>query len=327
MQIDFVIPWVDGSDPAWLQERSHFCDNHRTDESRYRDWGTLRYWFRAVETYAPWVNQIFFITWGHLPDWLKQKHPKLKIIKHNEYIPEEYLPTFNSNTIELNLHRIESLSEHFVYFNDDTYLNAPVSPEDFFQKGLPRNCAVLEPFMPTDPADSYSHILLNDMAFLNKHFNKYDVLTKDPTKWYHPIYGMYLLKNIYFTPGKLFSGLRNLHIPTSMQKSSFGKVWDLEPDLLHQTCLNHFRTERDVNQNIISYFDICSGNFSPRSAVFGKCYGIGQSNKQLFSDLKSGHHKLICINDHSYIMDFEQEKTAILKAFQEKLPRKSSYEL
>ena len=47
-------------------------------------------------------------------------------------MPEEYLPTFNSAAIELNLHRIEGLSENFVFFNDDMYLIQDVKPDDFF---------------------------------------------------------------------------------------------------------------------------------------------------------------------------------------------------
>ena len=72
MNIDFVIPWVDGSDPAWRKEKYKYMgiDEPDAGDERYRDMGLLKYWFRAVEAYAPWVNQIHFITWGHLPDWL-----------------------------------------------------------------------------------------------------------------------------------------------------------------------------------------------------------------------------------------------------------------
>lgn len=326
MQIDFVIPWVDGADPAWKDQYHKFCTASPADESRYRDWDLLRFWFRSVEFYAPWVNNIFFITWEHVPEWLNISHPKLKIITHKDYIPEEYLPTFNSNTIELNLHRICELSEHFVYFNDDTFLNAPTKPTDFFRDGSPCNCAVLEPFMPVDPFDAYPHILLNDMAFLNKHFSKYQVLKENIAKWYNPVYGKYMLKNIYYTPGKLFSGLRNLHIPTSMCKSTYQQVWYLEPELLHNTCRNRSRSSSDVNQNIMSYYDICSGNFFPRSAEFGCCYGIGRNNQMLLSDLRKGSHKLICVNDHPYVGDFETEKAALKTAFENKLPQKSTFE-
>lgn len=328
MHIDFVIPWVDNSDPVWRTQRdSCLSEQQIPDESRYRDWDTLRYWFRAVEKYAPWVNRIFFITCGHLPDWLNQSHPKLRIISHSDYIPQEYLPTFSANPIELNLHRIPDLTETFVYFNDDTFLNAPVSPEDFFIAGLPCNCAVMEPFLPVEPGDPYPHILLNDMAFINRHFHKQSVLKQNKSKWYHPVYGKYLLKNMYYTPGALFSGFRNLHIPSSMKKSTFNKVWSLEPELLHNACKNKFRSLEDVNQNIFTFYDLCCGNFSPRSAQFGKCYGIGISNEEMYTDLLIGKHKLICINDHPNIKAFEQEKANLITVFQQKLPQKSAFEL
>ena len=55
--IDFVIPWVDGSDPEWVDNYNRYA--HLEDKrynvagERYRDWGLLRFWFRAVEKYAP----------------------------------------------------------------------------------------------------------------------------------------------------------------------------------------------------------------------------------------------------------------------------------
>ena len=33
-------------------------------KERYRDWDLLRYWFRGVERFAPWVRRIHFVTWG-----------------------------------------------------------------------------------------------------------------------------------------------------------------------------------------------------------------------------------------------------------------------
>src|SRR6185312_8847543 len=46
-------------------------------------------------------------------------------------------PTFNSRVIEAAMWRIPGLSEHFIYANDDMFLNAPVSPENFFRDGKP----------------------------------------------------------------------------------------------------------------------------------------------------------------------------------------------
>ena len=54
MDIDFVIAWVDGADPAWQAERSRFAPPSADagGEHRYRDHGLLPCWFRAVETFA-----------------------------------------------------------------------------------------------------------------------------------------------------------------------------------------------------------------------------------------------------------------------------------
>ena len=122
--IDFVLIWVDDSDIEWQKSKARYKGEElkfNVNDVRYRDWGTLKYWFRAVEKYAPWVHKIHFVTCGHVPEWLNLNHPKLNFVKHEDYIPAEFLPTFSSHAIELNLHRIKGLANKFVYFNDDTF--------------------------------------------------------------------------------------------------------------------------------------------------------------------------------------------------------------
>ena len=328
MQVDFVIPWVDGSDPEWLKLRNRYSTSDDcTHDCRFRDWGILKYWFRAVETYAPWVNRIFFVTSGQIPGWLNTDHPKLRIISHKDYIPAEYLPTFSSHTIELNLHRIADLSEHFVYFNDDMFLNAPVKESDFFHNGLPKDIAVLSAFAPYSSNCSYTHAICNVMSFLNRNFDKHKIIANNPELWFSPLYGRKILNNIYYSPTKFFSNLLNAHIPSSMLKSTFVKLWDMEPELLHNTCMNKFRGPYDVNQYIMSYYNICCGMFYPRNIHFGKCYSIGQKQDEMYEDILSGRHQTICINDHPNVTDYIREQEAISTIFQQKLPIKSSYEL
>ena len=87
--IDFVITWVDGNDLEWKREkaarmgRTDMDISVNTDDrkERYRDWDNLRYWFRGMEKYAPWVRKVHFVTWGHIPQWLNTKHPKLDEMK------------------------------------------------------------------------------------------------------------------------------------------------------------------------------------------------------------------------------------------------------
>lgn len=39
-KIDFVLPWVDGSDSAWIKQRNEYLGikNDQTQDSRFRDW-------------------------------------------------------------------------------------------------------------------------------------------------------------------------------------------------------------------------------------------------------------------------------------------------
>ena len=170
MKIDFVILWVDGNDPDWQAEKNVYAQIDPEESSlvnRYRDWGLLPYWFRAVDKFAPWVHKIHFVTWGHVPPFLNIRNPKLHIVNHRDFIPSRYLPTFNSHAIEMNIHRIPELSEHFVYFNDDMFLLRPVKPEDFFRKGLPCTCGSEKPMELRGNPGAWIHAAVNDL-FANR---------------------------------------------------------------------------------------------------------------------------------------------------------------
>ncbi len=80
--IDFVLPWVDGSDENWIKSFNEYAPREKQKSldfsaERYRDYGLLKYWFRGVEKFAPWVRKVHFITNGQLPEWLNLKNPKL----------------------------------------------------------------------------------------------------------------------------------------------------------------------------------------------------------------------------------------------------------
>ncbi|WP_367891009.1 hypothetical protein [uncultured Dialister sp.] len=47
------------------------------------------------------------------------------------------IPCFNSSVIEAYIWRIPSLSEHFLYGNDDMFFYKPLSPDFFFTQGKP----------------------------------------------------------------------------------------------------------------------------------------------------------------------------------------------
>ena len=97
----------------------------------------MKFWFRGVEKFAPWVRKIHFVTCGQKPEWLDENHPKINLVNHKNFIPEQFLPSYNSVVIERYLHKIPDVSEHFVYFNDDFYIINHLDKSRFFQNGLP----------------------------------------------------------------------------------------------------------------------------------------------------------------------------------------------
>lgn len=328
-QIDFVIPWVDGNDEYWKKEKDQYQPQEKTDDgvSRYRDWDNLKYWFRAVEKYAPWVHKVYFVTWGHVPEWLNVNHPKLVIVKHEDYIPKKYLPTFSSHPIELNFHRIEGLSEQFVYFNDDMFLTRPVSPEDFFVKGLPRDCCIESAVMQDNYDDPFAHILLNTCSIINMHFDKHVVVKKQWKKWFSPVYGISMLRNFLMYPYHQFSSFKFFHIPSAFLKSSFQAVWDMEPDILDFVCQNKFRSTFDVNQYAMKYYQYVTGNFIPQSPKVGRFFIPGRDKDQkLMNAICCQKYKMICINDDGREEDFEEIKRKVIESFEVILPGKSNFE-
>lgn len=329
-KIDFVLLWVDGGDEAWLKQKNEYSPvkkDYSAKDNRFRDWDNLQYWFRAVEMYAPWVNNIYFITWGHLPKWLNTDHPKLKVIKHTDFIPADYLPTFNSDTIELNLWRIPDLSENFVLFNDDVILLRPTKPDDFFRNGLPRDEMILNAIQPKGEKFRISNTILNNMNIINTHFKKNAVIKKNPLKLFHPCYGSWLLRTLLLMPWGDFLGFRNPHSACSHLKSTFVRLWELEGEKMHASCLNRFRGLNDLSHWLMRYWNMCEGRFVPRSPKFTRYYNLSANNEAIYRCIRKQQTGVICVNDMSEDIDVDTIKTEWREALDTHLFDKSNFEL
>lgn len=334
--IDFVITWVDGSDPAWLREKAAWS-GRETDggglaidarDMRYRDYGLLRYWFRGAEKFAPWVRTIHFVTWGHLPAWLDTGHPKLHIVRHEDYIPKEFLPTFSTRAIELNLHRIEGLSECFVYFNDDMFLIAPVRETDFFRNGKPCDLLAFQPVQCIPEDRTASHVLLNNALVISRYFNKRENVRKQPWNYfrigYPPLHFFYNLVDLAF--GR-YTGLYDSHGPASFRKETFLELWEKEENLLRETSSHRFRTKSDVTDYLFRDWQKLTGNFYARNIRKDLMYfTLSGDNHRLCRAIEKRKKKIICINDANEEIDFDRAREELRTAFDAILPERSGFE-
>jgi hypothetical protein len=280
-----------------------------------------------VEKFAPWVNKIYFVTWGHVPEWLNLDHPKLKVVKHSEFIPAEYLPTFNSNVIEFYFHRIEGLSERFVYFDDDMFLLNRVSPTRFFQKGLPCETASMRFLMNRGMWGTSIYLA---MTLINEHFRKRTAMKKHVGKWFNTASLSASFRNaiFYFISGDDFVGLYDYHLPQNYLKSTYEKVWAACRQDLLRVSRHRFRQYGDIASWLIRYWQMASGCFTPYNTHRdGKYYAIKEGNMPAIVDcIRQQKKAIVCLNDTGLKDHSEETKRRIHDAFDSVLPERCGFE-
>lgn len=337
MDIDVVIPWVDPTDKEWQASKNKFLkdlNNDKVDnsENRFRDWDNFKYVFRGIDKFMPWVHKIYLITCGQIPDWMnKEADDRLVIVNHSDYIPKEYLPTFSSHPIELNLHRIKELSEHFIYLNDDYFVINETSPEDFFVDGLPCDYALEDPITP-DHKDIFNNILINNIVLLNSHYDRRTVLKEQKKKFYSMCDKKAFITNMCFRPLKRnhFFGLHYSHLASNILKSTIEKVWTENREILEATSSHKFRNADDVNQFIFKNEQYVTGKFHPYNINrFGRAIQLDDTIEGAVEDvcrtITDSDYKMICINDCN-IEDFDNTRTKINAALEKILPNPSVWE-
>lgn len=330
MTIDFVITWVDNEDPEWQAAFQRWLpattEGLDVSEPRYRNWHMLRYWFRGVELYAPWVRKIHFITNGQLPKWLNTSNPKLHVVKHSDILPADALPCFSSHPLELNIHRIEGLSEHFVYFNDDTFLTAPITPESFFHGDKPVDMAITK---PKDNANvQINDIIKNDLRLLNSRYKKWQVMLRNPRQWFNPCYKGFLKLTFQSLTDKAFEGFLDPHVPQPYKRSVLEEVWKQFPKELDETTHNRFRSNEDISQWMFRYWQLASGEFYPKyvyhhHAVF---FSPQEQWDEMADTVKLQKAKTVTVNDTERITDFKAFAKKTQALFAERLTQPSSFE-
>lgn len=330
MEIDFVITWVDMNDPKWKADFAKYSgkiDNTKNEMAvaRFRDYGFLKYWFRGVESYTPWVRKIHFVTCGQHPDWLDINHPKLHLVNHEDYIPTQYLPCFNSNLIEIYMHRIQDLTEHFVYFNDDFFIINHTPRQRFFTNGLPNDIAA---FRMNFGFSLWSKCLRNNIRIINQRFNKKEILERDHDKWFTELYGSKARLTRLLKSYNKFITLRTPHNAQPYTKNTFEEVWEYAGKELTEMSRHRFRSPNDYTMELFKTWQICQSNFAPYNTYIDtKMFPLVFKSGKAIKAIREQSYSLVCINDSEYIMNFEKTMQGLNASFESILPEKSSFEL
>lgn len=331
--IDIVLPWVDDADLLWQDERDKYAsgygENPEALNIRFQSWENLHLWFRAIEECMPWYNRIFLITCGQRPDFLDDSNPRVVLVDHKDFIPDLYLPTFNSNTIEMNIHRIEALSENYILFSDDVFPLQYIDEEYYFMNDMVCDEAV-ENIISTGSFTSglkwmrYSQI--NNMFIINKYFKKREVQARHPELWFNECYEEHLERTRACEYWYDFPGFYDPHMANAMKKSVLTHLWEIEPKTLDEGSKNRFRGYSDVTQYLVRYWQFCSGNFIPRKTR-GKVYFPTIDTYQDVVDvIDKLSYPMISFNENCSVEEFDIIKRNINVALQRRFPNKCSFE-
>ena len=337
-KIDFVLTWVDGTDPKWIAEKRKYekyiieSSEEANAECRYRpETEMLRYWFRGVEKFAPWVNKIHFVTCGQKPYWLNGNHKKLNLVNHNDYIPSQYLPTFSSNVIELNLHRLPNLKEQFVLFNDDMYLLQPIRESFYFREGNPVLSADLR-YPRYLRYNNWGRFLYNDYCIVNRCFYIKESIWKNRGKWFNlkELGAKRVRQNILcFLANRTLPVRIYEHVPNPHLKSSLQELWDVCGDIMDNTSKSKFRSDEQVNQYLLCAWNQAKGLFVPiRDEKRGKQFEICPENiERIVAAIKNQQYPQVCLNDSPINTQNDMCIDKICNAFNVILPEKSEFEI
>ena len=330
MDIDFVVTWVNMDDPEWQNEFAKYSGNSNNtkngvSKARFRDYGFLKYWFRGIDKFAPWVRKIHFVTSGQKPEWLDENNPKIHLVNHKDFIPAEFLPTYNSVVIERYMYRIPGLADHFVYFNDDFYIINHITPERFFKNGLPCDIAVFD----YNPAWSQWYVRIkNNIKIINRHFNKKEVMERWHDKWFDKSYGSKARWNYLLRFYNKFITLRVPHNAQPYLKKTFEEVWAAAGKELTETSSNRFRALNDYTPELFRIWQICNGDFEPYNTYKDtKMFPLMIKSKKAIKVIYEQSYSLICLNDNVHIRNYDEVMHNLNEAFQSILPEKSSFEL
>ena len=291
--MDVVITYVDGLDPLWQKDYEEHT-NIPILEKRFRDWGTLRYLMRGIEVNMPFVDKVHLIVArdSQVPEWVNRD--TVNVVLHEDIIPEQFLPTFNCNPIELHIHRIKGLSERYIYFNDDVFPLKKCEPTDFFvdgkgQLGMSR------------------HLLSLDM--FKKICRNSDVVAR---------------RALGMKPSLFF--LRPQHVCTPMIKSECEAVYERQKEAIHAS-ITMTRTAKNISQYLFLNYMYLNGTLENRR-LSKRHFSLGiTSTEKLRKFLLNPTKTFTCLNDVQLSEErYEELRGVVLESFETLFPNKSRYE-
>ena len=320
-RIDLVVPMVFPQDPEWQANytRARGGTVSVVQNVRFRSWNTEELLLRCCIKYMPWVRCIHLLlaSPSQVQPWMmslplatsdkasfqagggvasrpfqrRETGPVVRLCFHRDFMPARVLPCFNVNTIEMFLHKIPDLAEHFIYSNDDLFPLSALQPGDFFRPsadGLVPCLHIGEAPYPAQP-NIFHRFVMNGLNMVAGDFGK-----QYRTTW-----------------------LKGGHSMTPMLRSTVEEVCRRHADRISKS-FTPSRSDRNFNQYIFPFYQYFSGRYVDHVPL-RRYIGPGTPTASLAAMIADPAAGVLCINDHENIEDWVQRAAAVRRAIREKL--------
>ena len=147
-------------------------------------------------------------------------------------------------------------------------------------------------------------------------------------KWFSLRYGFgNLLKSLTLAPWSFFTGIFDPHMPQPYRRSAFDRAWQLWGPQLDATCRHAVRDLTDLSEWLVRYDTLCRGEFHPQGLRECRLMTLTEETiDPICETIRSQKCRMLCLNDHESIRDFEGVCRKLCAAFEALVPEKSSYE-
>lgn len=134
MRSSFIITYVDDTDEYWRKEYNRYFNTIYKESIYFKQNNLINVVLKSVKKYLSWIDDIILIVSSKSQLKNIDNCNECIIIEHKDFIPEKFLPTFNSNTIESFFGNLNLNLENIVYSNDDILFLKKTDKDLFFNE-------------------------------------------------------------------------------------------------------------------------------------------------------------------------------------------------
>jgi hypothetical protein len=298
-EVDAVYLWVNDQDPQWKAKRAQFRPTGETkvaaSASRFRQFNELLTSIKLLAVNAPFIRNVYVVVDDQQPNLASLGHDlpfEIVLVNHSEFIPEKFLPTFNSRAITAHLHLIPGLSERFLYLNDDVFIGRSSVVEDWFDGDKIRT------------------------RFTETRFAAAETLAENEVLYRARWKAVDLAK----AKGWSVDDRMPEHAPYPLTKTIMQKLWSEFPAELAETARSKFRTSEAILPELLAFY-LAAGNQLALPAMNSSYKYVPMNEASAIMPLidlalKPGRFLTLCLNDVSEVApDNQISEKALAKRY------------